>query len=281
LQFYYHQPERGTIFTSSGMTVLTFSLLWIITSLIFPNGQGSYFEQLKELTFGIFKKGLSDYFYLFGTFFGVSPIWTGIYYILVAFFLIGAWVRRQTDQPLIIFYILYLTAILFWPEWQGIRFIFPLLPIFVYFVFQGLKTVIEKLPKKFQRIGASLSYTFWFIIIGIFLFNSSLGAYANLKNNRQINGPFDSYSMEVYNFIQTKTPTHSIIVFYKPRAMRLFTNHSTLMSTECDRLTLGNYVVISKKAENSQIPPDQIDECGLRLKDVFENRRFIIYQVPK
>jgi hypothetical protein len=46
-------------------------------------------------------------------------------------------------------------------------------------------------------------------------------------------------------------------------------------------LTLGDYVVISKKAENSQIPPGDVDQCNLGLVRVFENQRFIIYEVPK
>ena len=61
--------------------------------------------------------------------------------------------------------------------------------------------------------------------------------------------------------------------------MRLFTTRDTFMSTDCDRLPLGDYVVLSKKAENSQIPPGEIDQCNLALKNVFENRRFIIYEV--
>jgi len=63
--------------------------------------------------------------------------------------------------------------------------------------------------------------------------------------------------------------------------MRLFTKRDTLMSMDCGRLTLGDYVVISKKAENSQVPPNEIDNCGLALKNLFENQRFIIYEVPK
>jgi hypothetical protein len=102
-----------------------------------------------------------------------------------------------------------------------------------------------------------------------------------LQDDRKINGPFDPFSADVYNFIRSETPPDSVIVFYKPRAMRLFTDRDTFMSTECDRLPLGDFVVISKKAENSQIPPDEIDECQLALENLFENQRFIIYKIPQ
>jgi hypothetical protein len=85
--------------------------------------------------------------------------------------------------------------------------------------------------------------------------------------------------MEVYQYIKAETPPDSVIVFWKPRAMRLFTSHDTFMSTECSRLPSGDYVVISKKAENSQIPSGEIDQCNLDLERVFENQRFIVYKV--
>jgi hypothetical protein len=170
---------------------------------------------------------------------------------------------------------------LFWPERQGIRFIFPLLPIFLYLVFHGLKTVIDHLPENQQVIGRTIFTSFWLLIIGIFLFVSCSRAYDNLKDDRKINGPFDPYSSDVYNYINANTPPDSVIVFFKPRAMRLFTHRDTVMIFKCARLTIGNYIVISKKAENSQVPPGKIESCGLALKNLFENQRFIIYEVLK
>jgi hypothetical protein len=170
---------------------------------------------------------------------------------------------------------------LLWPEWQGPRFIFPLLPIFIYFAFQGISTVINKMPEKYLSLGKGAFYVFWLAVIGVFLFASSNQAYTNIKDNRKINGPFDPFSMDVYNYIKAKTPPDSVIVFYKPRAMRLFTDRDTLMSTECDRLKLGNYVVLNYKADNSQIPPDEIGKCGLGLQKVFENQKFIVYEIPQ
>jgi hypothetical protein len=279
---FYNQPSaRKTILTNSALTLFSFGLLVIITSFVFPNGQGSYFEQLKGLTPAIFKSNITSYFYLFMLFFGTGPTWIYIYYALVVFFLIGVWTQRNADQHIVIFFVLYLVAMLFWPEWQGIRFIFPLLPIFVYFAFQGISAVVQKLPEKHRWFIKGFTYIFWLAIIGIFIFNSGTIAYSNLKDNRKINGPFDPFSTDVYNFIRTKTPADSVIVFYKPRAMRLFTDRDTFMSTECDRLTLGDYLVLSYKAENSQIPPAEIDKCGLALQKIFENNKFIIYKLPQ
>jgi len=281
VRFYREQEERRTILINSVQVMVVFGLLWFVSSLIFPNGQGSYFRQLMGLTPDIFRRNILGYFNLFWQFFGNKPVWMYVYYTLIIFFIVGIWTRRNTDQLFIIFFSVYFTAMLFWPEWQGIRFIFPLLPIFIYFAIQGIKTIINKLPEKYQFSGTIIFNSFWLLIIGIFLLNSATHAYANLQNYRKINGPFDPYSSDVYNYINAETPADSVIVFFKPRAMRLFTNRNTVMIMDCDHLAIGDYIVISKKAENSQVPPDEIDKCGLALNNLFENQRFIVYKVPK
>lgn len=281
LQIIREPVHRNSIIINTSVSVSTFVVLWVISSLVFPNGQGSYFAQLKDLNYTIFVENIKIYFYLFASFFGNGNLWIYVYYALVIFFLIGAWQNHSQDLHLLIFFTFYLLAMILWPERQGLRFVFSLLPIFVYFVFQGMESVIHVLPESNRGTFRLAIQVFWLILIGIFLFNSGKLAYSTLKEGRKISGPFDPFSMDVYNYIKTETAPDSVIVFHKPRAMRLFTNHDAVMVTECERLTLGDYVVINKKAENSQIPPDQIDKCGLALTPVYENRRFIVYEIPK
>ncbi|HXD11533.1 MAG TPA: hypothetical protein VN653_15825 [Anaerolineales bacterium] len=281
LCFFRQKEGRREILINSVAVVISFLLLWIISSLIFPSGQGSYFEQLKGLTPKIFRENPSYYFSLFRMFFGSASAWTFVYYFLIVLFLIGLWKRRNEDQLLISFFVLYLVAMLFWPERQGIRFIFPLLPVFAYIAFHGVRTILNILPQQQQAMGSLVFSGCWLVMIGTFLFQSGSLAYANLQDGRQINGPFDPFSSDVYNYINEETPPDSIIVFFKPRAMRLFTNRDSVMIFDCDRLTIGDYIVISKKAENSQVPPNEINQCGLPLRNIFENQRFIIYELPK
>lgn len=261
---------------------ITFGILWLFYSLIFPAGSESYFDQLRGFKLGTALGFINDYFQLFSAFLGNSIIWRDLYYLLFGFFLLGLWLRRKDDLVFIIFFSLWVLLLIIWPIWQGPRFLFPLLPIFMYFTFQGMKSVIDKLTGRYRQLGQRAFYSFWLLIAGIFLFNSSVNAYVNLRNNRSINGPFDLYSLEVYNFIREKTPSDSLIVFFKPRVMRLMTDHDAIMSTECDRMPLGDYIVLSRKVgENQQIAPEEIESCNLPLDEVSRNRRFIIYEILK
>jgi len=222
------------------------------------------------------------YFNVFGLFFGDSVLWSYIYYVLFVFFLIGAWTRRKDEKVFIFFTVLWMLIHITWPYWQGLRFVFPVFPIFIYFTFWGLKNTIAKLPESYRLAGQRAHYTFWILIACMFLFTSSARAINNIQNNRDVNGPFDPFSMEVYEYINEKTPSDSVVVFFKPRVMVLMTGHNTIMSTECDRILLGDYLVLSRKVEdNQQIPPDDIKSCGLPLEQVLKNQRFIVYEILK
>ncbi len=270
------------IVLNSFIVVFVFAVLWAVNLFLFPNGGESYLSQYAGLTFETIINSSVAYFNVFSRFFGEASGWRYLYYILFIFFLLGAWTRRKDEAIFIAFTVLWMIVHITYPYWQGPRYVFPILPIFVYFTFQGMKTAINKLPEKIQLVVERSYYGFWVLITCIFLFTSSANAINNLRDGRAINGPFDPYSIQVYDYIKEKTPSDSVIVFFKPRVMVLMTGHNTIMSMECDRMLLGDYIAISKKVdENQQIPYEQIDECNLPLDKVLENRRFIVYKVRK
>ena len=280
--FYFQKDVRKSVAIKSLVVIVVFALLWFVSSLIFPNGQGAYFRQLMGFTFEKFITiNIPGYFYLGAQFLGIRPhtSWMYFYYALLAFFLIGAWTRRNKDLPILLFFTFYLGAMLVWPEWQGIRFIFPAMPIFVYFAFQGIDVVLRKISERYYPFNKGAASLLWLVLAGIFLFSSGSRSYLNLKNNRKINGPFDSYSGDVFNFIKEKTPPDSVVVFFKPRAMRLFTDRDSLMVLECENLLKGDYFVQHKNWEYSQILPGDIQQCDLPLENIFESQRFVVYQI--
>ncbi len=283
LLFLRERSSRRAVLQNSVIVAVNFILLWLVSSMIFPNGQGAYFRQLAGFTAETFTKNVHDYFYLFAQFFTVSPApeWIYIYYPLVVFFLVGAWTRRHADQMLIIFFAFYFAVMVVWPEWQGIRFIFPLIPIFIYFAFQGMLASVRILPERYISFGKGINFLLWLALVGIFLFQTGVWAYSNLKGNRQINGPFESFSTEMYDYVKANTPSESVIVFFKPRAFRLFTDRDAIMALECGQLLRGDYVILHKNWEYSQILPKDITNCNLPLKNLYENRKYIVYELEK
>jgi 4-amino-4-deoxy-L-arabinose transferase-like glycosyltransferase len=261
---------------------ITFGALWLLFTLLFPAGGEAYFAQYQGFQIETAIGFVDAYFQVFRQFFGEHAVWEYIYYGLVVFFFIGAWYSRKEDSLFVLLFLFWMIVMTTWPSWQGPRFIFPLLPIFVYFAFQGMKVVLGKLPANYLPTGQWILYGFWSVVAAIFLANASLNAYTNLQADRAINGPYDAFSKEVYQYIKDETPEDSVIVFFKPRAMRLMTDRDTFLSTNCERILEGDYLVLSTKVgENLQIPPERIDSCNLPLNQVLRNNRFIVYEIQK
>jgi len=271
----------GEIIRGSFIVCFTFALLWVVNAQLFPSGGESYLSQYSSLIETAIAFA-PTYFNVFSLFFGTANAWRYLYYFLLIFFLIGAWERRKNETVFLLFFALWMIVHLTYPWWQGPRYIFPLLPIFIYFMYQGMKVVVSRLPGQYHPTGQKVIYGFWLLLAGIFLVTSSSFAYINMRDNRAINGPFDPFSREVYSYIKEETPPDSVIIFFKPRVMVMMTEHQTIMSMECDRMLKGDYLVLSTKAgENQQIPPEKINACNLPLDQVLKNNRFIVYHIQK
>jgi hypothetical protein len=280
-----YRRDPGTVkqvVLDSFVVCVSFILLLGLNSVLFPGGGDSYLAQYAGLNAEMIRNSVVAYFNVYSLFFGEAAGWRYLYYVLVIFFLIGSWTHWKEELFFLLFFGLWMIVHIAYPYWQGPRYVFPLLPIFIYFTFQGMKFVIQKLPEKFSRIGYGTLYSFWSLIALVFLFNSSINASINLQHDRDINGPFDQYSKEVYKYITEETPANSVIIFFKPRVMVLMTDHPTIMSTECDRMLKGDYLVLSRKVgRNQQIPPEEIGACHLPLSEVLDNNRFIVYKIQK
>jgi 4-amino-4-deoxy-L-arabinose transferase-like glycosyltransferase len=280
-----HRKERDVvkrIILNSFVVCAVFAGLWLANTLIFPGGGESYLTQYENLTVELVRSFIGAYFIVYSWFFGEGTGWQYVYYFILIFAVLGAWIRRNHEPFFLWFFTAWMIVHITYPYWQGPRYIFPLLPIFIYFAFQGMKFLIAKLPEENQWMGQRMFHAFWLLMIGYFLVVSGNRAINNLQNGRAINGPFDPFSVEVYDWIERKTPPDSVLIFYKARVMRLMTDHPSIMINECDGMLKGDYLIVSKKVErNNQVPLDEIDSCNLLLDKELENRRFVIYKIVK
>ena len=288
--FNYYWSERDWIALKKNLGILilpyvTFGILAIVALLIFPGGQASYFSHYALLDMAQLSSNVHYYSTLMGDFFAGLPASLVIYYVTVAFFILGALVTFRREYHFVSYVVLSLLLFVTWPEPQGLRFIFPLIPLFLYFSFQGMKWSLKKLSVGYQPLGKGFVYGWWGLIALLFLVSSVQTAYTNLSNQRAINGPFDPYSNAMFEFVRQETPAESVIVFFKPRVMHMLTNRDSLLIDHCDLLGRGDYVVINTKRDEKygQVNPNELPACNpdLASEPVFSNRRFVVYQVQK
>lgn len=274
--------RRRQLMFDSLIIMAAFGILWGFTSLIFPGGQTSYLMLYAGFSIDTLTGNIVAYSQSFEAFFSTLPGQPLFFSLFVALFFLGLIDRFKADLLFVLYAALYLIVLWTWPEWQGYRFLFPILPFFIYFAIQGIRVTLRIISKKQKAILQKGAFAFLLLTITLFAYSAGSNAYGNLRADREINGPFDPFSIETYTFIKTNTPLDSVIVFFKPRAMRLMTDRASLALTECERILEGDYLALSKKVgENLQIPPENIDECNLPLDIVFQNRRFVVYRILK
>ncbi|MBV6396825.1 MAG: hypothetical protein HFACDABA_02427 [Anaerolineales bacterium] len=275
--------DRKRILTVGLIPYLAFGLLTVINLVLFPAGEGSHLEHLGALNLLGLLNNLSSYIAMPSLFFAALPQPAILYGVMLPFFLGGMVLNHRRDIHIIIYFGLSYALFIIWPEQQGIRFLFPLLPFFVYFTYRGMIAISLALTKKIQRLGQSLARGFWIAVILIFAWTSFGLTLDNLEQGR---GPYgnvyDPQSIEMFVFIQSETPADAVIAFYKPRVLRLFTDRDTLMIETCDALSKADYVVLRKsRGAVDQVAPGDVDTCNpsLTLTKVFDNEKFVVYEI--
>lgn len=259
-----------------------FGVLTALLYVLLPSGQESHFSHYATLTLGHVWANALYYLRLPAELFKDIPLGVVFFALAVIFFLIGIFANVRKNLIFLAYIVTTMGLYITWPETQGLRFLYPILPLGLLIAADGWQALAEKLSARvapFVRwtgLGAAGA------LIVLSLAVSTQSGISNLQNGRDINGPFDPLSLEMFAFIREQTPPESVIVFFRPRVMRLLTERDSFLSTECARIPLGDYFVLSKKADDSlQIPPDRMYECEVSLTPLFENRRFVVYQVTE
>jgi 4-amino-4-deoxy-L-arabinose transferase-like glycosyltransferase len=264
--------------------VLTFGILLVIQLALFPGGQESYFSHFSMFTPQRLLDNLIYYLWLPAWTFDQIPGGVVLYPILAAFVLVSLFTHLRRDAALHAYSLLTMILFIAWPERQGLRFIYPVLPFLFISAFDGMKLASARMKMDWQKPAQRVVSGFWGLVLVVALIVSADAAYRNVSGGREINGPFDSYSNQMFSFIREKTPADSVIIFMRPRALRLFTNHDSFMTENCADLAKGDYVAIHEKmGDVGQISPDQVTSCNLAvtLDVVFNNKRFTVYKIQK
>lgn len=276
-------PDWKRILARDLVPHFIFGLLTLADLLLLPSGAGSHFERLSAVSLKSLANNLSAYLAMPAFFFSDLPYPEIIYGALLPFTLGGIVLNFKKDFPLIAYLVLSYVLFILWPEQQGIRFLFPILPLLVYFAYRGMTAASFALTSQFQRAGQWVTRGFWLVIVAAFAWTSLTMARDNLAQRRGPYGNvFDPLSIEMFDYVKSQTAPDDVIAFYKPRALRLFTDRYTLLIDKCDALPLAKYVVLRKSRGGvDQVSPDDIESCNpsIAATRVFVNEKFAIYRI--
>jgi hypothetical protein len=265
---------------------ISFGILFFFQSLFFPNGGGSYsISNIASLIdFTELKDQVAYYFWLPVGFIDFIPWSKIIYLIIFPFIILGAVTRFQKYRSFLVYVLVTLLIYMIWPAIQGLRFMFPVLPFVVLFSISGMHFLVDEFAGAAQKIGTMILRLLWSGFILAALVSSISSAWHKLETDRKIDGPFDANSAQMFAFVRNEIPADEPVVFFKPRAMSLFTGHRSFMANTCKDIMGAGFVAIHKTMGNyDQVPKDDFVDCRYMngAKVVFSNDTFDIYELEQ
>lgn len=208
-----HQSVKQ-ILQSQYKSYLTFSLLWLLTLLLFPFGSKNHFLLfLEKLSWESFWKNVDYYTELLESYLRGVTHYDYLPYLLSGLFLIGLILNIKKNRHYVTFFLLSVVVLLLWPYHQGVRFIFVMLPFLFFFMFQPL----EKVPKWPRFL---LVYPYFAFLAWGFLSETMAQNEKNLA--LETNQIYQTDNLALYEYVKKNYTEEDTLVFFKPRVLRMF-----------------------------------------------------------
>lgn len=141
--------------------------------------------------------------------------------IIFAAYLIGlallGYIKRVREGATIVeFYtLIYIVAIIMWPH-KDIRYLIPIIPLFLFYTFYGIDKGINIL------IGRRA-----FLVISVIGCVSSYSAKYTTTNYGRIEGVTNRECIELFNYIKENTSFNDALIFTRPRVLSLYTERKS------------------------------------------------------
>jgi hypothetical protein len=211
-----------------------------------------------------------------------------IYGSTIPFTVLGIIRVFRIDYLYLVYSAIMMFILILIPYIEGLRYILPILPFFIYFFCAGLDGFLAKSPlaSVYFAVRIKIAYIFMAFLVSLLISYSVQIAYANFDNKNIIDGPFTEESHEMFNFILFHTKESDIIIFFKPRVLRLLTGRPSIMQSDFSQISekSGDYLVILKTGGSyNQISPSSKEFLQVieRFPRVFENVDFITFRLKR
>jgi len=263
---------------------LVFFILMKALSMFYKIDSGSYLDYLQLTDIPTILNNIRYYIELFATypfnlweliiphisaFSGIAAITFFFYvtsFVTFGISMYGIYSKFKENFDLIVCTAIIMGLYSIWPSKQGYRFIIPLLPIYIYFLWIGCKQLMSISNVKITRILPAL-------IVSLISVSGLLCViqFTFFKNTDAIH---TTNSKELYTFIETQTDSTDILCFFKPRALRLETGRNAI------RQLTDEYTLTHSKANyyvSYRSPMIQYKS----LQEVFKNSDFVVYKINR
>ncbi|MCP4439268.1 MAG: hypothetical protein GY810_10040 [Aureispira sp.] len=177
--------------------------------------------------------------------------------------LIAMAIRWKKDLVLLTFFGSVLALHILWPIGFGLRLVFPIVPLFIYFVAQGITIISDKLKIKHSLIILSLLVAVQGVATSIHFYKTST------------NEIFEDKNTEIFNYIKTNIAPDKVICFFKPRVLRLLTERNSVFLTNAKKILASEAEYLLDYRYN-EVPRDPKN-----FKKLKKSKDLVLYQIYK
>lgn len=209
-------------------------------------------------------------------------------YVMLVLCIIGVlFSDKRLNLYLAVLSAVYYFSVCLLPYQQGLRYIYPLLPILLMYVGYGLMKIAQTIHIAPMFANAKVSVCILSALLCILAFvpvvktdigvihgQSKVSIAAEVSGLYRYNIYSDS-PIEVYNYISQNTPIDSKVGFFKPRALYLNTERVSLpIGVNGHSLDEVDYFLCWKQFGEEQLTP----EWRSKFTQVFSNDEFTLYE---
>ncbi len=255
---------------------------WLAYRLL-PAGDGSYLAYWNRRSWPFIAGMIGYYFRLPPDFLQGVPAATAFYLASLPFLLLGAVRSLRRWHHVAIYVGLTLALVVLWPSRQGLRFLYPVLPFCVAYTVHGAAWACERLRGRGRTAAWAALLAAWLVVAGGLVVASVGQAAANLAEQRApVTGSFTADAQAAFDQVRSATPSNSVTIFFKPRALGLFTGHRSYQASKVPNLDGGDYLLFYTGPDGyDQLPADTVEQLVAqgRLRQVYANARYRLFEI--
>ncbi|MFC1704476.1 hypothetical protein ACFL1E_06855 [Candidatus Omnitrophota bacterium] len=213
---------------------------------------------------------------------GYSVLISSIVFFITCVIAAAAFITRVKEKITILelFPFFYAIPIIIWPFFDGPRFLFPLIPFYLFYTLVAIQR-IERTQAKVKK----------FVFAGtlVIFLGSYCASYAKVDFGPMQSGIGIKESQELFSFIKQNTQEQDVFIFVKPRVLSLFTGRPASVNPKVSNDTdfwkyllsiKTSYIIVGKK-----FPSDIITVLPFVLKyqkflrTVYSNDDFAVFRI--
>jgi hypothetical protein len=174
----------------------------------------------------------------------------------------------------------YLLIVIVWPSPQGLRFLFPLIPFYIYLMLVGLEDLSGWIAPLWSRAALASVVALIALSYGFAFHHATYRVIRQTDGNPAFN--------DLCGFVRSNTNREDVLVFRRSRALSLFTSrpaavydsqHADGLEADFARIHASYIITSSLFEDDRQVLIPFIRTHSASFREVYENSDFEMYRI--